>query len=213
MGGVFQTLTEPPSSPTANRQSRGGLETLSKSCPVAASMAASAWVLLWTSAPITIVQPVPSIDGFSLTGLSADRPFLGAVATLLSGHAAGLWVVADDTTDVRSGPRADRQATSQLVTSPGSNPADRTTTANGTFLPAARPASRSLRQKPAPRFPEQAPVPGRLAASCSYVKRSSEIARKCLLAIRCLALYPVRARASASSVLVVLRLLGAAPPA
>lgn len=52
---------------------------------------------------------------------------------------------------------ADRQTKSQSVTSPGPNPADRTTPQRHSFLPVTRPASRPLRPKTSSRFPEQAP--------------------------------------------------------
>ncbi len=80
-----------------------------------ASTAARAWVLLWTSAPITIIQHVPSIDGSRLSGPSADRPFLGAVATLLLGHAKGPGWWRTTQRSVRSGQSNGRQTDYESV--------------------------------------------------------------------------------------------------
>ncbi len=63
---------------------------------------------------------------------------------------------------------ADRQTKSQLVTSPGPNPANRTTERHS-FLPATRPASRPLRPKTSSRFPEQAPGLHKLAERRCYL--------------------------------------------
>ena len=54
-----------------------GISRSPRSCPVLASMAARAWVRLWISAPITIIQHVLSIDGSRLSGPPADSLDLG----------------------------------------------------------------------------------------------------------------------------------------
>ncbi len=79
-------------------------------------------------------RPFNRLVSFDWT--SGGQAFLGAVATLLLGHAKdpGWWRTTQRTFG-QARATTDRQTTSQPVTSPGPNPADRTTPTARTFLP------------------------------------------------------------------------------
>jgi hypothetical protein len=73
----------------------------------------------------------------SVKWTSGGQAFLGAVATLLLGHAKGPgWWRTTQRTYGQATATADRQTTSQSVTNPGPNPTNRTAPTARTFLPA-----------------------------------------------------------------------------
>lgn len=119
-----------------------------------ASTAASAWVLFVdTRSDHDHPSPSLQIDGFSFDSALGGHALLGAIATLLLGHASGPgWQRTTQRTSVR--PMADRQTKSQPVTSPGPNPACRTTQQTA-FLPASHASG-----EPAAATENQLPVPG-----------------------------------------------------
>ncbi len=89
----------------------------------------------------------------SVKWTSGGQAFLGAVATLLLGHAKGPgWWRTTQRTFGQARATADRQTTSQPVTSPGPNPTNRT-------APTARTLPASAGRSTGPSDRNQHPVP------------------------------------------------------